>query len=618
MTWWEKKLRGGLIRGWLTQGRRMAGDITQMSTLAWQAQPVCFVGLIILQLLQGLFPLGTAWLSKILFDLLGQSLQSRGLSVPTRDLFFLLALQALVMLLSLLLSPTMKYMTAELMRRLTLHMKSTIYRKINSLTGLAPFEDPTFHDTIQMAGTNAQFGPLQTLQTFTTIVQSVITLLSFLGLLLALSPELTGMIVLAILPQCLIELRLSQQRFDVVQMNSSRERRASYYGQVLSTVQFAKEVRLFDLGEYFLDKFLSTTKDIHQAQRAQQRRELRWQLVLSLCAAGVSTSAFVVVVLQAFTGYLSLGDVALYISAVGSVQAALTSLVLTFAQTGDSTLFFRQYTDLLSLSQPLTQNKISSPLPQLCTGITLQDVSFRYSDQHPWVLRHVNLFLPVHGCLALVGLNGAGKTTLVKLLTRLYDPTEGQILWDGIDLREFDPQEVRRQMGAIFQDFSRYDLSVQENIGLGDLRQMEKLSAIQQAASKAGIHERIASLPQGYQSILSRWLAQKSEGIDFSGGEWQKVALARMFMRASQVLILDEPTAALDAEAEYTLYQHFRALMQGQTCLLITHRFSTIRMADKIALLEKGCVTACGTHEDLLAQNGTYARLYSMQARNYH
>lgn len=596
---------------------QIARAMSQMSTLAWEAQPACFVSVVALQLLQGLLPLATAWLAKLFFDLLAQSLQGHASPSLMQQLVVLLALQALVMLCNLLPSPLTRYVTAELTRRLTLRMKGTMYRKINSLQGLASFEDPTFHDMIQMASTNAQFGPMQALNLCTTVLQSSMTLLAFLGVLIALSPWLTGMIALAILPQCYVELKLSKQRYDVLLMNSPRERRAAYYGQVLSMVSFAKEMRLFNLGEYFLRKFLSTTEEIYRTQRQQQQRELRWQLALAVGAAAVSTAAFVFVVIQAFVGRLTLGDVALYTSAVGSVQSALLGLVYALSQASDSVLFFRQYTDLLSLEQSPEPDTLRSHVPSLTDGITLRDLSFRYSEGHPWTLRHVNLFLPARRCLALVGLNGAGKTTLVKLLTRLYDPTEGEILWDGIDVREFDPQEVRRHMGAIFQDFSRYDLSVQENIGLGDAEQVENAGIVQQAASKAGIHERIASLPQGYQSILSRWLAPEGEGVDFSGGEWQKVALARMLMRDSEVLILDEPTAALDAEAEYALYQHFKELMHGHTCLLITHRFSTVRMADHIAVLENGQITEYGAHSELLARRGTYAKLYSMQAESY-
>lgn len=233
------------------------------------------------------------------------------------------------------------------------------------------------------------------------------------------------------------------------------------------------------------------------------------------------------------------------------------------------------------------------------------------------MLRHVNLFLPAGQCLALVGVNGVGKTTLTKLLARFYDPTEGKILWDGIDLRKFDPRELRQHMAAIFQDFAHYDLTIEQNIGLGNIAQIENSDVVQQAAKKAGIHERILAFPRGYQSFLGRWLAHPDAGIDLSGGEWQKIALARMFMRDAALLILDEPTASLDAQAEYDLYAHFRELMRGRTSLLITHRFSTVRMADQIAVLEHGRITEYGTHEELLSHQGTYASLYMRQAAAY-
>lgn len=258
------------------------------------------------------------------------------------------------------------------------------------------------------------------------------------------------------------------------------------------------------------------------------------------------------------------------------------------------------------------------PVPTLQHGLELQNVSFRYHDDQPWVLQNVNLFIPAQACLALVGLNGAGKTTLVKLLLRFYDPTEGQILWDGMDIRRFDPQALRQQMGAIFQDFMRFDLTVQENIGLGDARYVASRERVQQAARRSGAHNMIQNLPHGYETELTLMFANGKSPVDLSGGQWQKIALARLFMRQeADLLILDEPTAALDAEAEHDLFEHFVELVNGRTTLLISHRFSTVKMADCIAVLADGRIVEHGSHEDLLTRGVQYARLYTLQAEKY-
>jgi ATP-binding cassette subfamily B protein len=478
-------------------------------------------------------------------------------------------------------------------------------------------------DTIQLATQGAQMGPNQALGILTGLLQSIVTLVSFLGVLLAFSPLLAGLVALAALPQLYAQIKLGRQRFNLAYENSPRQRLSSYYNYLLSAVYFAKEMRLFNLGKYFIGTYEHLTQELNQTQRAQQLRELRWQSGLSLLSNLVSSGAFVVVILQAFAGKISLGDVTFYTSAVGSVQGALSGIVYAIANVNESALFFSRYLDLLALPQPIVVPADPRPAIPLKSDIELRNVSFRYSAEHPWVLRNIDLKFPAGKCLALVGLNGAGKTTLVKLLTRLYDPTEGQILWDGIDIREFDPVELRRHMGAIFQDFVHFDLTAFENIALGDVSKLnngskplaEKLA--REAARKAGIHDALEELPQGYNTILSRWLAEDGKGVDLSGGEWQKIALARMFMRDADLLILDEPTAALDVQAEYDIYSRFIELMSGKISLLISHRFSTVRMADTIAVLEDERIIEYGGHEELLTRAGTYAKLYNMQADRY-
>jgi ATP-binding cassette subfamily B protein len=606
-----------MIRHWLTTGTSTATIVGQMLTLSWRTQPFYLIALLCIQVLQGLVPLATAWVMKGLFDLLAQSLLGHSSTPFIQNLIALLIAQAVITVFSLLLAPTNQYFYSELGRRLTLHIKSSAYRKVNSFAGLTYFEDPDFHDTFQVVAANSQLAPQDALSILSSFAQGIIILASFLGVLITLSPLLTGIVFLAVVPQFYLQSRYNRMRFTMTMNNSPKERQSAYYGQVLTWASYAKEVRLFNLGDYFLRNFIDTTRAIYQAQHEQQWRELRGQLILSFLSSGIATGTFLVVIIQAFSGRLSLGDIVLYTSAVSSVQNALALITYAITRMHNSLLFFTQYNQLLNLDQPLHISCSPRQVPPLTTGITLRDVSFRYNEEHPWTLRHVDIFLPANRCLALVGLNGAGKTTLVKLLTRLYDPTEGQILWNDIDIREFDPHEFRQHISTIFQDFVRYDLSIQENIGLGNIAQIENDADVKKAALTAGIHERIESLPQGYQTILSLRLAQKKQGVDFSGGEWQKVALARMFMRAADVLMLDEPTAVLDAQAEYELYQHFKQLMHGKTCLLITHRFSSVRMADQIAVLEDGHIIEYGTHDELLAQVGTYEKLYSMQAESY-
>lgn len=594
-----------------------------MIKMAWQAHSLFFVALFVIQILQGLVPLATAWITKAIFDLLAIVLKSGSFTQFPRGLLLLLVVDALLSIISQIVMQLDTYVNAELGRRLTLNVQSQIFEKINSLHGLAPFESPHFHDTIQVAAQRVQYGPTQMLDVLTNIMKSFATLASFLGVLIAFSPLLAGLVVLAAIPQLYIQIKVSGQRFSVAFQNTFKERLAGYYGHTLSNVQFAKEVRLFSLGKYFLKAFRRVTLEVQKVQRNQQLREIRWQSVLSLLSTLVSTGAFVVVVLRAFSGRLSIGDLTLYTSAVGAMQMALYGIALALANAGESILFYRLYTNLLEMHQPISIPSSPHPVSPLVTSIEFRNVSFRYSKEHPWILRNINLSLPVGQCLALIGLNGAGKTTVVKLLTRMYDPSDGQILWDGIDIREFDPADLRLRMGAIFQDFARFDLSVYENIALGDVNRLETNSyqtveeLVRHAANKSGIHKVITGLPQGYQTVLSRWLVEDGSGVDLSGGEWQKIALARMFMRDAEILILDEPTAALDAQTEYDIYSSFVELVAGKTSFLISHRFNTVRMADKIAVLEDGKISEYGSHEELLSLGGTYSKLYNMQANMY-
>ncbi|MBZ0276344.1 MAG: ABC transporter ATP-binding protein/permease [Anaerolineae bacterium] len=592
-------------------------SIWQMTRLAWQAHSKAVIGLTILQILQGLFPVVVAWITKELFDLLTTILQGSASVDFTQRFLPLIIGQAILTLIGQLMGPLQAYLDAELNRNLTLTTQATIYGHISSLEGLAYFEQPAFHDTIRLASQGVQRGPSQILNVFTRLSRSLIILIGFFGILVFLSPILALAVAFASLPQLYIQLKTGQQRFGLMYRTSPKERQAFYFGNILSSITYAKEIRLFELGRYFLNRFLQTTREVQDIQRMQQLREMRWQLGLGVLSSIVAIGTFTVIILQAFAKQISLGDVTLYISALGSVQNALTSIIFSIGSLSEDILFFSHFSNLLALPPVLSVTNSPRPVPPLRHQIELINVSFRYSEGHPWILKNVNLIIPCNACLALVGLNGAGKTTLVKLLARLYDPTEGKILWDGIDIREFDPKEFRKRLGTIFQDFVHFDLTAQENIGVGNVDEIDNFPFVHQIASEVGIHNLLESLPNGYNTVLSRWLVEDGLGMDLSGGQWQKVAIARMFMRDADFLILDEPTAALDAKAELEIYRHFTSLVKGRTSLLISHRFSTIHIADFIAVLENGEITEYGKHNKLMKSGGTYAKLYQMQAEQY-
>lgn len=592
-------------------------SVVSMTRLAVEAYPIGFAVTLLLNIILGVLPVVAAWITKLIFDALTLQIQEDSQSIISSSLLGLLSLQAIVFVVSQGLAPVSAYFRNESARILGYKVQTLMYKKISGLAGLAPFEDPEFYDAIQIASDGARNGPASMLSSLITIVQAVVSLMAFAGVLLALSPMLTVLVVVAVIPQLYVQLRMSSRRYDLAVKNTIKERKAFYFGRVLSTVPFAKEIRLFGLADYFLNLLEDTHKEIYESQRRQQKRNLIGQLGLASFTSIIVSIAFLFVVIQAFMHRISIGDVTLYTNAVGSVQSSLFSLINMAALMHENVLFYKHFDRVLKLPQPVRISEVTRQVSDLADCIEIRNLSFRYSASHPWILRNVNLRLPAGKCMALIGLNGAGKTTLVKLLTRLYDPTEGMILWDGVDIRDFDPQELREKMAVIFQDFVHYDLSVRENIGLGNVSNLQNDDAVQWAADQAGISDAIQNLPQGYDTVLSRWLATEGRGSELSGGEWQKVAIARMFMKPSSFMILDEPTAALDAQAEYDLYNCFIELMRGRTSLLITHRFSTARLSHVIAVLEAGRVIEYGSHDTLLTMGGKYSKLYKMQAERY-
>lgn len=586
--------------------------------LVWEAKRVIAFILVFVTLVQSFFPIASAWITKNIFDLLGTQITEQ-VTLQLGYLMWLLIGQALIAVVEGAMSPIASYLRAELSRHLSIKIQLKTYNKINSFHGIAYFENPEIYDTLRLAQQGAQFSSGSILQSLTTLIHSCFLLGSFLGILIMFSPLLVVCVLLAITPELYTQLKFGARRFGLTQTISQEQRQQMYFSYLLSNPSSIKEIRLFNLGKFLLDRVLAHFQQVHVLERAQQKYELRWQLGLNVLTKLTTSGAFIFIIIEAFRGNLSLGDITLFISAVSSIQNALKSLVFSIGGFNEGMLNYSYYEDLMNLSEPLESPSSPRSLEPLMSCIEFRNVSFRYSQNHPWILKDINLIIPFEKRVALVGFNGAGKTTLVKLLTRMYDPTEGHILWDGVDIREFSPLEYRQKISAIFQDFIRYDLTVEENIGIGNnitnSRNGTSINKIKQAAMLAGIHQKVEMLPLKYKTRLSLMFGNAPTSVDLSGGEWRKIALARAYMREADLLILDEPTSSLDPQAENEFVESIMQLVEERTILLISHRFSTVKAADTIAVLHNGKIIGSGSHSELMMYNTTYRQLYELQTK---
>ncbi|GAA3211788.1 ABC transporter ATP-binding protein [Actinocorallia longicatena] len=519
-----------------------------------------------------------------------------------------------------------EYLAVHLEREVGVLTQDRLFTAVGEFVGLGRFEDPSFLERLRLAQQAASGAPIRVVTGVLAIARHVTTVAGFLVTLFLINPWMAALVLFSGVPMLVSELAMARRRVRMYWDIGPTERREFFYGQLLAGVEAAKEVRLFDLGAFFRARMLSERRTANSAKRAVDLREMSLQIGLGLMAATVGGAGLIWAISAAARGRLTPGDVTVFVAAVAGVQTGLAGIAGGIAGCQESLGMFDHFRSVTTAGPELPVAKDPRPLDSLLTeGIELHDVWFRYSDEHDWVLKGVNLRIAKGETVALVGLNGAGKSTLVNLLCRFYDPTKGSVTWGGVDVRDADAGDLRRRICAVFQDYMSYDLSAQDNIGLGDLGRLDDLEAIAAAAERAGIHGKLAGLPRGYRTLLTRMFFMEGrddegpdQGVVLSGGQWQRLALARALLRDDpDLMILDEPSSGLDAEAEAEIHASLGRHRAGRTSLLISHRLGAVRGADRIVVLSGGVITEEGDHQTLIDGAGEYARLFALQASGY-
>lgn len=479
---------------------------------------------------------------------------------------------------------------------------------------LEDFEDSELQDQLDRARRQTS-GRMTLLSQLFGQAQDLVTLISFAVGLVVYAPWLILLLVIALVPAFLGEAHFNAQSYALAYRRTPEQRELDYIRQTGASVESAKEVKIFALNSFLIERYRELATKFYIANRQLAIRRAGWGSTLTTLGTLGYYVAYAYLAWRTLAGEFSIGDLTFLSGSFRRLRTLLEGLLIGFSQTAGQALYLDDLFSFFDIEPKIHSPPNPRPFPvPIRQGFAFEDVGFQYPGAERWAVRHLNFHLNAGEVLALVGENGAGKTTLVKLLARLYDPDEGRILLDGHDLREYDLDELRSNIGVIFQDFVRYHLSAAENIAIGRIDARNDRPRIETAAERSLANEVIHKLPAGYDQVIGK---RFKTGVDLSGGEWQKVAIARAYMRDAQVLILDEPTAALDARSEFEVFQRFKELSAGKTAVLISHRFSSVRMADRILVLADGTVESMGTHEELLAQRGRYAELFELQAAGY-
>ncbi len=597
----------------LTWRARLASlrNIRPLLRMVWETSPPLVVASTVFRLFRALLPLAMLWVSKLIIDGVVAWITRR--SGNPGGIWKLVALELALAIASDVLGRANTLCDSLLGDRFTNRVSVRLMEHASRLD-LASFEDPVFYDKLDRARrqTTSRMGLLAALL---SIGQDAVTLASLSTGLIVFSPWLMVLLAAAVVPSFLGETHFTSLAYSVLYKRTPERRKLDYLRLLGASVQSAKEVKVFGLGAYLSKHYDEVSADIFKENKILAMRRAFLGSALNVVSTGGYYGAYAAVLARTLAGAVSLGSFTFLTGAFNRSRAYIEKILSGFNDISEQAVFLKDLFEFFAMEPTIgtVPNALPAPRP-IRQGFEFRDVGFAYAGSDRMVIQNINFFLHPDEKLALIGENGAGKTTLVKLLARLYDPTEGQILLDGTDLREYDVEDLRREIGVIFQDYMRYDLLVRENIGFGKVDSLGDRPRVESAAAKSLAQGVIDRLPNGYDQMVGR---RFEGGVELSGGEWQKFALARAYMRDAQLLILDEPTATLDARAEYEVFQRFSELTRGRMAVLISHRFSTVRMADRILVLADGSIQEQGTHEQLLSLGGRYAELFELQAAGY-
>ena len=589
------------------------GNLPAFFRLVWQASPGLFVGNALLRLVRAAVPATTLYVGKLIID---QVVQLSGQSGPadTTQLWWLVGAEFALAVLSTGIGRAVSLIDGLLGDLLANRISVQLMEHAATLD-LEQFEDATFYDKLERARRQTS-GRTVLLSGVFGQVQELISI-GFLGAGLAVyNPWLLLLILVAVTPSFIGDNYFNQRSYSLSRSWTPERRELDYLRYVGASDETAKEVKIFGLSGFLVDRFRTLSTDFFQQNKKLAISRAGWGVLLTGLGTAGYYGAYGWIVLRAVTGQISLGDLTFLAGSFRQVRSSLEGILLQFSSLTQEAIYLQDLFDYFAIKPLIHSPKTTRPFPNpIREGFTFDNVGFKYANSADrWALRNLSFTLQAGEKLALVGENGAGKTTLVKLLARLYDPTEGRILLDGYDLREYDLDAVRHNIGVIFQDYTRFKMSAGVNIAVGDIDERTNQPRIQQSAERSLADTVIAKLSGGYDQQLGRSFGK---GVELSGGEWQKIALGRAYMRDAQLIILDEPTAALDARAEYEVFQRFAQLTEGRSSVIISHRFSTVRMADRILVLENGSLLEIGSHYDLLEKDGRYAELFALQAQGY-